>query len=475
MEKIDRKVYIFFGINILLVLSYFFFYFINIRIPELEINRSWTTLVILINSIKNIINGLSTANFIVSNIMGLPSEGILISGGSFTKMVILILIGMLVPLGALITNILYWVNSDENRFSLNSMIISVVGITMMIGVLVCNRIWANEFMEIGKEISQNYSYLDLTAGSFRNSFSLGFGFYFVMILEIITVTYFLFIKFAWKYIRNYITGSTVKDDPMYFKSKVLSSSEIIKIKDGRKNMPFLTLLNGGKTLRISKVPCIIGRNRSEVDYYLYDESLSRKHCMIDIKNGEILVKDLNSLYGVQINNLRIDQEVFVSFKDGDYLKLGELVFKIDVDWKKIQQQFPEQMWRRTQVQDEASMYTDLVISKRVIMSSGNEDKGIPIMMLYPEKENFEFPCCMINKSPFLLGRSKRDVDFSIRSSNVSRKHCMIEYYEGDFYISDLSSSNGTRVNGIKLKEKEKKKLFIDDRIKIGESIFYFKE
>lgn len=52
---------------------------------------------------------------------------------------------------------------------------------------------------------------------------------------------------------------------------------------------------------------------------------------------------------------------------------------------------------------------------------------------------------------------------------------MIEYIDGDFYLSDLGSSNGTYVNGIKLMEDEKKKLVAEDKIKLGDVVFFFKE
>ncbi|MEG0509564.1 MAG: FHA domain-containing protein, partial [Eubacterium sp.] len=81
----------------------------------------------------------------------------------------------------------------------------------------------------------------------------------------------------------------------------------------------------------------------------------------------------------------------------------------------------------------------------------------------------------INKTPYLIGRSKRNVDFSINSNSVSRKHCVIEYIDNDFYISDIGSSNGTRVNNVKLINNEKKKLSFDDRIKLGEVVFFFRK
>lgn len=48
-----------------------------------------------------------------------------------------------------------------------------------------------------------------------------------------------------------------------------------------------------------------------------------------------------------------------------------------------------------------------------------------------------------------IGRQE-DNDIVIKEDNISRKHAKIIYANGEFYIEDLNSSNGTYINGVKI-------------------------
>lgn len=57
---------------------------------------------------------------------------------------------------------------------------------------------------------------------------------------------------------------------------------------------------------------------------------------------------------------------------------------------------------------------------------------------------------VLNKSVTVLGRSAGASDILVDDVGVSRQHAAIVYAQGDFFIEDLGSSNGTRVNGEKV-------------------------
>lgn len=75
-----------------------------------------------------------------------------------------------------------------------------------------------------------------------------------------------------------------------------------------------------------------------------------------------------------------------------------------------------------------------------------------------------------------LGRQESN-DVPLPDQKVSRKHAMIVAQGNDFYLIDLGSSNGTILNNVKLKPKEKKLLRDNDIIKIEkfEIIFRVKD
>jgi pSer/pThr/pTyr-binding forkhead associated (FHA) protein len=55
----------------------------------------------------------------------------------------------------------------------------------------------------------------------------------------------------------------------------------------------------------------------------------------------------------------------------------------------------------------------------------------------------------LEKSGASIGRAD-DNDIVIEEAVVSRHHAKVEYREGNFIISDLSSANGTLINGRKI-------------------------
>ncbi len=73
----------------------------------------------------------------------------------------------------------------------------------------------------------------------------------------------------------------------------------------------------------------------------------------------------------------------------------------------------------------------------------------------------------IGERPITIGRSP-EADLVILDEKVSRFHCGIRLWDGDFVLKDLKSRNGTYVNGQRV---ETAKLHAGDRIRIGSCVF----
>jgi pSer/pThr/pTyr-binding forkhead associated (FHA) protein len=76
----------------------------------------------------------------------------------------------------------------------------------------------------------------------------------------------------------------------------------------------------------------------------------------------------------------------------------------------------------------------------------------------------EFP--IVNDKPIIVGRSS-DLDMVLVEDMVSRKHARINMQQDQIWIEDLGSTNGTFVNGEKIKRARLKE---GDRVLIGTSI-----
>ena len=58
---------------------------------------------------------------------------------------------------------------------------------------------------------------------------------------------------------------------------------------------------------------------------------------------------------------------------------------------------------------------------------------------------------LIHKSKQKLGRDSH-CDVHLEDSEASRTHAEIDYVDGEYVLRDLDSSNGTFVNGTRIKE-----------------------
>ena len=80
----------------------------------------------------------------------------------------------------------------------------------------------------------------------------------------------------------------------------------------------------------------------------------------------------------------------------------------------------------------------------------------------------------IGKEEFFIGRNSQLVDGRIETDGISRIHARVMKSEGEYYIEDLDSTNGTYLNGKLLEYRRGEKLHKSDRVQFGteEYVFY---
>ena len=102
-------------------------------------------------------------------------------------------------------------------------------------------------------------------------------------------------------------------------------------------------------------------------------------------------------------------------------------------------------------------------------SSGQSSSNgeLPAIRLVAQRvnERLEFT---IKKSPFILGRSETYADGVISINKaVGRTHCQIVYKNGEHYVIDMNSSNGTQINGKRLTSEQPYKLKDGDVLRLA--------
>ncbi|MES2525765.1 MAG: FHA domain-containing protein [Bdellovibrionota bacterium] len=75
------------------------------------------------------------------------------------------------------------------------------------------------------------------------------------------------------------------------------------------------------TFKLDKDSCVIGRSGS-CDVVIPHESISRRHCQIDYRDGELFVTDLGSINGVTLDGQKITPNKPVKFQSFFALAFG---------------------------------------------------------------------------------------------------------------------------------------------------------
>ena len=74
----------------------------------------------------------------------------------------------------------------------------------------------------------------------------------------------------------------------------------------------------------------------------------------------------------------------------------------------------------------------------------------------------------------MIGKERKKVDICISNDpTISRKHCSITIQNGQFYLSDIGSSNGTYFGGKRLALNHPVRLQDGDRFTISDQTFLF--
>ncbi|MEM1070302.1 MAG: FHA domain-containing protein [Planctomycetota bacterium] len=95
----------------------------------------------------------------------------------------------------------------------------------------------------------------------------------------------------------------------------------------------LKVLSGsheGKEISIASEKFLIGRSES-CQLRPKSESVSRKHCIIVLKDNRVLVQDLKSRNGTFVNEKRLPVDKAKVLRAGDQLKVGKLLFEIVIE------------------------------------------------------------------------------------------------------------------------------------------------
>ena len=204
------------------------------------------------------------------------------------------------------------------------------------------------------------------------------------------------------------------------------------------------------TKSLTKERYTIGR-APDNDVWLPDASLDLYHAELQIRQHALFVVDLNSENSTLKNGYIVPPgKDGVVVENGDKILIGEHVILVTA------QEMDSQ--RLKSLEEAASLGQQNTLSSTIAIGSENMDhdlyKGIVaikkfhprVVYLLNEPKRYE-----IEKTKISVGRDESN-EIVLNHPSISKIHSEIYLRDGQFYVKDKNSTNGTYVNEVKVPE-----------------------
>ncbi|GAB4571504.1 MAG: hypothetical protein Kow0077_08310 [Anaerolineae bacterium] len=196
----------------------------------------------------------------------------------------------------------------------------------------------------------------------------------------------------------------------------------------------------------------IGRSRSN-DICIPERHVSRRHAVVRFQDGVFMIEDLGSANGTFVNDKQVLEPYPLMAGDVIRLFVPELQFAAYSGFHHV----------------DRPLTTSMVITPTQI-------GGRPYLVVTSgPQEGTEF---RLLKKRMMVGRATAHAtwDISLQDRAVSRPHCCLDRLDDDsgWTVTDLRSSNGTRVNGRMIQPEQPRRLNDGDVLAIGATTLLFR-
>ncbi|MBV6459360.1 MAG: hypothetical protein HONBIEJF_02506 [Fimbriimonadaceae bacterium] len=204
-------------------------------------------------------------------------------------------------------------------------------------------------------------------------------------------------------------------------------------------LPLAVEVGSGKEHPLRFGITVVGR---QGDILVEDTRVSRRHCQIGHETEKLWAEDLGSTNGTQVNGERLNPGEQRPLQPGDTLSLGGYEIRITDPSDALKTQMPSS-GKTTML---TAVPTVSAVAARLVGSG------------------FDLP---LKEGSNSFGR-KAENDAQIADPYVSGRHGTIEVVNGEVFLTDTGSTNGTVVNDAKLPANQRTLLQPGDIIKLGQ-------
>lgn len=210
--------------------------------------------------------------------------------------------------------------------------------------------------------------------------------------------------------------------------------------------------------------------RENADILLSHNTVSRKHAKITVLEGQISVEDLGSTNGTFVDGKRLSEGESVEIKDANELMFGSMTLKYEAPLASIDEEVEEPISDdlAEQVEPEATGEVEVEAeAEPAAESEPIEETSAPAGYLVDKEDFSKYE---IAEGTNTIGRRDGN-DIIIGDPYVSGSHAELVAENGIFTITDIGSTNGTFINGVRLEPNQPRDILDSDEVTIGRKIF----
>lgn len=211
-----------------------------------------------------------------------------------------------------------------------------------------------------------------------------------------------------------------------------------------------------------------------------DHSLSRKHSKLYFENGNWVVKKISQSGQLFYNNQEVDEQVL---ENQDLFNIGQFsfIFQEEVIEPEVLEKENENKNHEANIEENKNQ------ALTPLPKNADLADNLNVPEIEPKELTSEYTAIIqtnltaqltiykpgqslpesvkLTENSWVIGRDK-DCNSSINYKKLSRHHFEITKEVNAYWLTDLGSSNGTKLNGDKLKKNESQELKHDDNIEV---------
>ncbi len=210
--------------------------------------------------------------------------------------------------------------------------------------------------------------------------------------------------------------------------------------------------------------------RENADILLTHNTVSRRHATIEVEDGRVFVKDAGSTNGTYVDGKKLAPDDNVELKDGSEVVFGSFILQYQAPAEAEDTCSPGGDGQEKD--HETPLDVEEAPSPEGESQEEGEDRSDSEESVVGWLAARDGSCKLdIRRGVNTVGRRAADNDIDIPDPYCSGRHADLIVEDGRFTITDIGSTNGTLVNGVRLEANVPRELAAGDEITLGQMTF----